>query len=258
MKGLLQITALIFSSATGVAKGNMLMGQTLGEYLSDLVSFDALSMTQMDYILSAADNTTLFDRSSVFATDESKDGLRTYLYAEVSAALMEEETAERIASKLSLGALYPEETLAELEGFVGPVPKVYEGDGNLQRLGSIKTRSTSINSNIFNGIWGLTKGGREYALMCSTWGLEIIDITNPGSPFRVQAVQMSGGLYWRDAATHETSTGESKCCFIIFSLFCIVLLALLSLIKLPHDSSISVCICCSTRLPRPTIRFICV
>lgn len=250
MKGLLQITALIFSSATGVAKGNMLMGQTLGEYLSDLVSFDALSMTQMDYILSAADNTTLFDRSSVFATDESKDGLRTYLYAEVSAALMEEETAERIASKLSLGALYPEETLTELEGFVGPVPKVYEGDGNLQRLGSIKTRSTSINSNIFNGIWGLTKGGREYALMCSTWGLEIIDITNPGSPFRVQAVPMSGGLYWRDVATHETSTGESECCFINSLLRC---LALLSLIKLPHDSSISVCLCCSTRLPRRTI-----
>ena len=199
----------------------MLMGQTLGEYLSDLVSFDALSMTQMDYILSAADNTTLFDRSSVFATDESKDGLRTYLYAEVSAALMEEETAERIASKLSLGALYPEETLAELEGFVGPVPKVYEGDGNLQRLGSLKTRSTSISSNIFNGIWGISKGAREYALMCSTWGLEIIDITNPGSPFRVQGVQMSGGLYWRDVATHETSTGESECCFIYIFLYCV-------------------------------------
>ena len=54
----------------------------------------------------------------------------------------------------------------------------------------------------YAGIWGVTKGNREYALLCSTWGFEIIDVTDPSSPFKVQAVEMTGGLYWRDGALH--------------------------------------------------------
>jgi hypothetical protein len=201
------IAALFFYATGGGEAKNMLMGNTLEEYLAGLVSFDSLTVTQMDYILSMSDNTTSLDRSDLFETEESKDDLRTYLYAEVSTSSMEELTAEMIASVLSLGALYPEEQL-ELEGFAGPAEKDYTGDGNLVRLGNIKTRDTNIDSNIYNGIWGFNKGSREYALLCSTWGLEIIDVTNPATPFRVQGVQMTGGLYWRDVATHTTSSGE--------------------------------------------------
>jgi hypothetical protein len=179
------------------------------------VSFDALTMTQMDYILSMVDNTTSLDRSAVFGTEESKDDLRSYLYAEVSAGSLEEYTAEMIASALSLGALYPsaseQEYSANLEGFQGPASKNYVGNGNLVNLARIQTRATSMTKapfNIYVGIWGLTKGSREYALVCSTWGFEIIDITEPSKAFRVQGVEMSGGYYWRDAATHTTSTGQ--------------------------------------------------
>ena len=58
------------------------------------------------------------------------------------------------------------------------------------------------------GIWGVSIGNREYALLCSTWGFEIIDVTDPSSPFKVQAVEMAGGLYWRDVATHTTASGK--------------------------------------------------
>ena len=58
------------------------------------------------------------------------------------------------------------------------------------------------------GIWGVSIGNREYALLCSTWGFEIIDVTDPSSPFKVQAVEMTGGLYWRDVATHTTASGK--------------------------------------------------
>jgi len=213
MKDLFTIAAtlLLFSASSGfVAMGNMLMGNSLGQYLSDLVSFDALTMTQMDYILSMVDNTTSLDRSAVFGTEESKDDLRSYLYAEVSADSLEEYTAEMIASALSLGALYPSEQ-EDLEGFEGPASKNYVGNGNLAQLARIQTRPTSMTKepfNIYVGIWGLTKGSREYALVCSTWGFEIIDITEPSKAFRVQGVEMSGGYYWRDAATHTTSTGQ--------------------------------------------------
>jgi len=218
MKDLFTIAAtlLLFSASSGfVAMGNMLMGNSLGQYLSDLVSFDALTMTQMDYILSMADDTASLDRSDVFGTEESMDDLRSYLYAEVSAGSLEEYTAEMIASALSLGALYPsaseQEYSANLEGFQGPASKNYVGNGNLVNLARIQTRATSMTKapfNIYVGIWGLTKGSREYALVCSTWGFEIIDITEPSKAFRVQGVEMSGGYYWRDAATHTTSTGQ--------------------------------------------------
>ncbi len=202
-------TLLFFTASSGfVTTGNMLMGNSLGEYLSDLVSYDSLTMTQMDDILNIADNTTSSDRFDMFETDESKDDLRTYLYAEVSASNMEEYTAEMIASITSLGALYPTEQ-QDLLGFAGPASKNYEGNGNLVSLGRMQPRATSMSSNIYVGIWGLAKGSREYALLTSTWGLEIIDVTNPSTPFKVQGIAMSGGYLWRDVATHtDANSGK--------------------------------------------------
>eukprot|EP00984_Skeletonema_dohrnii_P035030 scaffold34600_cov155-Skeletonema_dohrnii-CCMP3373.AAC.4 len=213
MKDLFTIAATLFffSASSGfgglVAFGNMLMGNSLGSYLSELVSFDSLTVTQMDDILNIADNTTSADRFDMFETEESKDELRNYLYAEVSASNMEEYTAEMIASITSLGALYPTEQL-DLVGFEGPAESNYDDNGNLEFLARIRPRPTNINNNIYTGIWGVTKGEREYALLSSSWGFEIIDVTDPRDPVKVQGVEMSGGHVWRDVATHTASDGK--------------------------------------------------
>ena len=79
MKDLFTIAATLFffSASSGfggfVAVANMLMGNSLGSYLSELVSFDSLTVTQMDDILNIADNTTSSDRFDMFETEESKD-----------------------------------------------------------------------------------------------------------------------------------------------------------------------------------------
>ena len=57
---------------------------------------------------------------------------------------------------------------------------------------------------LYNGIWGYATGAREYALQCNSTGLHIIDVTDPLAPYRVQFINMSGGLnppkgrIWRD------------------------------------------------------------
>lgn len=216
MKDIFNVAAalIFFSASSGfggcgfVALGNMLMGNSLGQYLSDLVSYDSLTLTQMDDIMDIAENTTSSNRFDMFGTEESKNALRVYLRAEVTASNMEEDTAEMIASMASLGALYPMEQL-DLVGFAGPAEKSYSGNGNLVRLARIQPRGTDIRSNIYVGVWGVNKGSREYALLTSTFGLEIIDVTDARSPFRVQSIQMSGGYLWRDVGTHtDESSGK--------------------------------------------------
>src|SRR6185436_9127179 len=52
-------------------------------------------------------------------------------------------------------------------------------------------------------------GAREYALQANSFGLHIIDVTNPTAPFRVQYIDMSGGTnppkgrIWRDVQTNR-------------------------------------------------------
>jgi len=62
----------------------------------------------------------------------------------------------------------------------------------------------SSTGTLYNGIWGYAVGAREYALQANSFGLHIIDVTNPAAPFRVQYINMSGGVLppngriWRD------------------------------------------------------------
>ena len=62
---------------------------------------------------------------------------------------------------------------------------------------------------LYNGIWGYAAGSREYALQSNSFGLHIIDVTDPAVPFRVQFIDMSGGVsppkgrIWRDADIHQ-------------------------------------------------------
>eukprot|EP00579_Thalassiosira_antarctica_P033091 CAMPEP_0202000898 /NCGR_PEP_ID=MMETSP0905-20130828/7147_1 /ASSEMBLY_ACC=CAM_ASM_000554 /TAXON_ID=420261 /ORGANISM="Thalassiosira antarctica, Strain CCMP982" /LENGTH=787 /DNA_ID=CAMNT_0048557497 /DNA_START=44 /DNA_END=2407 /DNA_ORIENTATION=+ len=195
---------------------NMLMGQPLDSFLSDLVSFGDMAIKQKQSILKMADDEDGDRRTDVFATEDSREGLRSYLYAQVSAGDMEQETAEIIASTLSLGGLYPSSAAADAASALllnGPVNAVYDitGEGNMVRLGTSKTLvPDSTEQSGHNGIWGYATGQREYALQCHGVGFAIIDVTNPANTFRVQLVPMEGGGYWRDAATHfDPSTGKT-------------------------------------------------
>ena len=70
---------------------------------------------------------------------------------------MEEETAEVIASTLSLGGLYPSAGFSNLLVVNGPVDAVYTGDGNVVRLGHSRLLS-STDQSFYNGIWGYATG----------------------------------------------------------------------------------------------------
>ena len=205
--------------ASAVSMSNMLMGQTLESFLATLVSFGSLSITQKDDILSLStkfnpdydplDEEVALHNHNVFATDESKEALRSYLYMEIETDYMEYDTAETIASMLSLGAMWGASSgISSIVGdhalLGGPAGSSYSGDGNIVRLGrsNIFGDGDGDNQVYYNGIWGYNTGVREYALQCHGYGLNILDVTDPSNIFRVQFIPMGGGGIWRDVATH--------------------------------------------------------
>ena len=203
-------------ATTAMKMDDMLMGQSLDSFLSGLVQHEQLSVEHKLQILSMSshDEFETSDSGSFkahyrdqgFATDAAKADLRDYLYAAVSEGTMEEETAERIASTLNLGGLLYtqdiEESLAMIQGLNGPAPASYNGEGNMQRLGRWDNLPTEEYW-FYNGIWGYANENREYALMCHGAGLNIVDVTSPSTPVRVQFVEMEGGGIWRDVCTHK-------------------------------------------------------
>ena len=208
-----------FFSTTAMKMDDMLMGQSLDSFLSGLVQHEQLSVEHKLQILSMSshDDFETSDggsfkthyRDQGFATDAAKADLRDYLYAAVSEGSMEEETAERIASTLNLGGLLYtqdiEDSLAMIQGLNGPAPATYDGEGNMQRVGRWDKLPTE-ELWFYNGIWGYANEHREYALMCHGAGLNIVDVTSPSSPVRVQFVAMEGGGIWRDVCTHKDET----------------------------------------------------
>lgn len=61
--------------------------------------------------------------------------------------------------------------------------------------------SSSFYGNTYNEVWGLAIGGREYAVIGSTAGTHIIDVTEPGRAYEVDFVAgraQGGGLIHRD------------------------------------------------------------
>ena len=96
------------------------------------------------------------------------------------------------------------------------VPADYTGNGNVTKLGQINAQPPSpyygdntSTGTLYNGIWGYATGSREYALQCNSFGLHVIDVTDPAAAFRVQYIDMSGGVsppkgrIWRDVDIHE-------------------------------------------------------
>ncbi len=96
-----------------------------------------------------------------------------------------------------------------------PAPAGYSGNGNVTKLGQINPQPPGVyygdntsTGTLYNGMWGYATGTREYALQSNSFGLHIIDVTDPSAPFRVQYIDMSGGVtppkgrIWRDADIH--------------------------------------------------------
>jgi choice-of-anchor B domain-containing protein len=109
-----------------------------------------------------------------------------------------------------------------------PTPRVaapanYTGNGNVTKLGQLDAQppspyygDNSTTGTLYNGIWGYAAGTREYALQCNSFGLHIIDVTDPAAPFQVQYIDMSGGVsppkgrIWRDVDIHrDPATGKT-------------------------------------------------
>jgi choice-of-anchor B domain-containing protein len=126
-----------------------------------------------------------------------------------------QETAGQLASDthLYINALLH---LGEADVSEAAVPANYTGNGNVTLLGQINVQPPSpyygdntSTGTLYNGIWGYATGSREYALQCNSFGLHIIDVTDPAAAFRVQYIDMSGGVsppkgrIWRDVDIHE-------------------------------------------------------
>jgi choice-of-anchor B domain-containing protein len=113
--------------------------------------------------------------------------------------------------------------LGALDLTMAPVSANYTGNGNVTLLGRLDPQppnpyygDNSSTGTLYNGIWGYAVGGREYALQSNSFGLHIIDVTNPAAPFRVQYINMSGGgnppqgRIWRDAdVNRDPVSGKS-------------------------------------------------
>src|SRR4029453_16172113 len=137
------------------------------------------------------------------------------LLSQLGAWLKAQETARQIShdTHLYIDALLK---LSVPDVVQAAVPADYTGNGNVTKLGQINPQPPNpyYNDNtstgqLYNGIWGYAAGAREYALQSNSFGLHIIDVTNPAAPFRVQFIEMSGGgsppkgRIWRDADVHR-------------------------------------------------------
>lgn len=126
-----------------------------------------------------------------------------WLDGQEAARLLDHDTRLYLDAVLALAA-------PELEPLVA-APADYTGNGNVTKLGQLDSQppapyygDNSTTGTLYNGIWGHATGAREYALQCNSFGLHIVDVTNPASPFQVQYIDMSGGVsppegrIWRD------------------------------------------------------------
>lgn len=142
------------------------------------------------------------------------DQLRTYLAAQERAGRLSHDIHLYINALLNLSAPATIQAAA---------PANYTGNGNVTLLGQINVQppnpyygDNSSTGTLYNGIWGYATGSREYALQCNSFGLHVIDVTNPAAPFRVQYIDMSGGVsppkgrIWRDVdINYDPASGKT-------------------------------------------------
>ncbi|HEX9670936.1 MAG TPA: choice-of-anchor B family protein [Thermoanaerobaculia bacterium] len=175
--------------------------------------------------------------SLAWAHDESPDAIESHLHGLVEGGAITEaqhatiealyfrghlvqlvswldaqETAGRISADTHL---YLNALLELTAPDVASAPAPADYTGNVTLLGQINPQppnpyysDNTSTGQLYNGIWGYAAGAREYALQSNSFGLHIIDVTDP-APFRVQFIDMSGGVsppkgrIWRDADIHQ-------------------------------------------------------
>ena len=168
--------------------------EALEAYLHGLVEDGAISEAQHEVIH------TLFEGAHLSQLDRWLDA---------------QEVAGRLShdTHLYLDALFG---LSVPEATQAPATAGYTGNGNVTLLGHLDPQppspyygDNSSTGTLYNGIWGYAAGSREYALQCNSFGLHVLDVTDPAAPFRVQFIDMSGGTsppkgrIWRDVDVHE-------------------------------------------------------
>jgi len=191
--------------------------------------------------------TFLFTAPPARAHEESPEAIEAHLHGLVEGGAITEaqhEKIERLYSQHHLSRLaqwlYEQEKAGQLSRDtrlyvkallgIGPAataqaaaPADYTGNGNVTKLGQLNPQPPSpyysdntTTGQLYNGIWGYAAGAREYALQSNSFGLHIIDVTDPAAPFRVQYIDMSGGVIppkgriWRDADIHyDAASGKT-------------------------------------------------
>jgi choice-of-anchor B domain-containing protein len=166
-------------------------------YLHGLVDTGAISEAQHEQI------ERLFERGLL-------EQLGSWLTAQEEGHRISADTHEYVNALLEL---------TPAEASMAAAPANYGGNGNVTLLGRLDAQPPAVyfgdNSStgtLYNGIWGYAAGSREYALQANSFGLHIIDVTDPTAPFRVQFIDMSGGLnppkgqIWRDVDIHNSPT----------------------------------------------------
>ena len=144
--------------------------------------------------------------------------LDDWLTAQEEGGRMAGETRQYVDALLALSP--PDVSLA-------PAPATYTGNGNVTFRGRLNPQppspyygDNSSTGSLYNGIWGYVAGAREYALQSNSFGFHIIDVTDPTAPFRVQYIDMSGGVIppkgriWRDAGIHEDPVSHKTYAYV--------------------------------------------
>ncbi len=133
--------------------------------------------------------------------------LNGWLYAQEKAGKLSRDTRLYIKALFDLGVPKVSAAAAAAD---------YTGNGNVTKLSQLDSQppspyygDSSSTGTLYNGIWGYAAGTREYALQCNSFGLHVIDVTDPAAPFQVQYIDMSGGVsppkgrIWRDVDIHR-------------------------------------------------------
>ncbi|MFL6291616.1 MAG: hypothetical protein ACJ759_12040, partial [Thermoanaerobaculia bacterium] len=184
--------------------------------------------------------TFLFTAPPARAHDETPGSIEIYLHNLVDGGAITEDQHEKIEEFTSAGRLSrlrkwlaAQEKSGQLSKdmriYIGALlglnppataqaaaPADYTGNGNVTKLGQLDSQppspyygDNSSTGTLYNGIWGYAAGTREYALQCNSFGLHILDVTDPAAPFQVQYIDMSGGVsppkgrIWRDVDIHR-------------------------------------------------------